>query len=155
MSGYKYDTYSEIDDDASIYSNNRNKVVKVMAEMHDDDKLCFIRKIRTPDGKKKKLILFGSGDTGTTIRNAVTGERYVGHKVGSKNEDIYFKAGLCTGEFGSDRILLFYESADQYEKHLGGSLDPTFKDAMALRQRLAVSLNAEERKPRFATTVVH
>ena len=154
MSSYKYDTYSEMDDDESIYSNNRNKVIKAMTNIHSDDKLCFSRKIRGQNGKFKKLLMFGSGDTGTTIRNAVTGERYYGQKVGSKKEDLYFKARLCTGEFGPNPVTLFYESAEQFEKHLGGSVEQAIKEKVSLRQRLARALGEDESRPR-ENVVIH
>lgn len=148
MSSYKYDTYSEMDDDESIYSNNLNKVVKAMTDIHGDDKLCFSRKVRGQNGKLKKLLLFGSGDTGTTIRNAVTGERYPGQKVGSKKEDLYFKARICTGEFGTNPVTLFYDSAEQYEKHLGGAVAQVIKERVSSRQRMARIIGDDDSRPR-------
>lgn len=147
---YDYDVYSELDDNMSVRSRNRNKVAEAMADMNKDDKNCFVRKCRGPDGKKKRIIIFGSGDIGTTIRNAVTGERYYGHKVGSKSEEMYFKTKICTGEFGSEATpSLFYDSVEQYERHLGGSIDQSIKDKMALRQRLARIIAEDEKKPRM------
>jgi hypothetical protein len=154
MSKYEYEQeFLSEADDMSVHSYNRNRVNEAMADMHKDDKLCFIRKYRAPDGKKKKLLIFGSGDVGTTIRNAVTGEKYYGHKVGSKNEDIYFKARLCTGEFGIEIPMLFYDSAEQFEKHLGGTIEQSIKNKVALRQRLARVLAEDEKKPRMNVVV--
>ena len=151
MSGYtyKHDNYSEMDDDESIYSNNRNKVINAMAD--EEDKHCYVRKVRNQSGKSKKILLFGSGEIGTTIRNAVTGEKYYGHKVGSKNEDLYFKARICTGEF-KNTPTLFYDSAEQYEKHLGGALDQSIKEKVYLRQRL--SRQALEETPKRSGQLV-
>lgn len=134
---YKYETMSEYDENDSVYSNNRHKVSNAMAELNDTDKLCFVRRTRASGGKLKKLLIFGSGDTGTTIRNAVTGEKYYGHKVGSKNEDLYFKARICTGEFGIETPTLFYDSVEQYEKHMGCTTEQSIKDKVAIRQRIA------------------
>jgi hypothetical protein len=154
MSKYDYmeDFLSEADD-MSVHSYNRNRVNDAMADMHKDDMLCFVRKIRGWDGKKKKLLIFGSGDVGATIRNAVTGEKYYGHKVGSKNEDLYFKVRLCTGEFGIQVPALFYESAEQYEKHLGGVTEHSIKERVSLRQRLARIVAEDESKPRMNVVV--
>jgi hypothetical protein len=152
MSKYDFDLefLSESDDRSVIsYNYNRNKVNDAMADTHKDDKNCFVRKYRGTDGKMKKLLLFGCGDVGTTIRNAVTGEKYYGHKVGSKSEDIYFKARLCTGEFGNDVPMLFYDSAEQYEKHMNCFVDQSIKDKVVLRQRLARVFAEDERKPRM------
>jgi hypothetical protein len=154
MSKYDYEQeFLSEADDRSVYSYNRNRVNETMADMHKDDKLCFVRNYRASDGKKKKLLIFGCGDVGTTIRNAVTGEKYYGHKVGSKSEDIYFKARLCTGEFGNDVPMLFYDSAEQYEKHMGGLVEQSIKDKVALRQRLARVFAEDERKPRMNVVV--
>jgi hypothetical protein len=152
MSKYEYeaDFHSEVDDD---YSENRNKVNKFMAEMNNDDKLCFVRKTIGHNGKQIKTLIFGSGQIGTTIRNAVTGERHSGHKVGSHHEDLYFKTAICTGEFGPDPVTLFYDSASQFEKHLGGTVNQYIKESVALRQRDAALLREEEVKPRFVTLV--
>jgi len=152
MSKYDFDLdfLSESDDRSVIsYSYNRNKVNDVMGDMHKDDKHCFVRKYRGTDGKIKKQLIFGCGDVGTTMRNAVTGEKYYGHKVGSKSEDIYFKARLCTGEFGNNVPMLFYDSAEQYEKHLGGLVEQSIKDKVSLRQRLARVFAEDERKSRM------
>lgn len=154
MSKYEYEQeFLSEADDMSFHSYNRNRVNEAMADMHNDDRLCFVRKYRTTDGKKKKLLIFGCGDTGTTIRNAVTGEKYYGHKVGSKNEDIYFKARLCTGEFGIEIPMLFYDSAEQYEKHMGATVNQSIKDKVALRQRLARLVTEDERKLRMNVIV--
>jgi len=154
MSKYDYEQeFLSEADDMSVHTYNRNRVNEAMADMHKDDKLCFVRKYRAPDGKKKKLLIFGSGDTGATIRNAVTGEKYNGHKVGSKNEDMYFKTRLCTGEFGIDSPLLFYDSAEQFEKHVGGVVDQSIKNSVSLRQRLARVLAEDEKKPRMNVVI--
>jgi hypothetical protein len=155
MSKYEYerDFLSEADD-LSVNSYNRNRVNNFMADAHSDDKLCFVRKVRGNAGRKaKKLLLFGSGDIGSTIRNAVTGEKYYGRKVGSKNEDLYFKVRICTGEFGKEAPTLFYDSAEQYEKHLGESVDNSIKDSVSLRQRLAKVFAEDQAKPRMNVIV--
>jgi hypothetical protein len=154
MSKYDYeqDFLSEADD-MSVHSYNRNRINDAMADMHKDDQLCFVRKVRGWDGKKKKLLIFGSGDVGATIRNAVTGEKYYGHRVGSKNEDLYFKVRLCTGEFGTNSPTLFYESAEQFEKHMDGVVQQITKERVAIKQRLARVVAEDESKPRMNVVV--
>ena len=125
-----YSEYYENESDAgSQWSQpNRRKVNDFMTDANAD-KLRFkiTRNVPAPYSnyitEKKKIIIFGSGQQGTTIRNAVTGEKYVGHLVGSKNEYNYYKVGLCTGEVGGrDPVILFYESQDQYERHMSGAI---------------------------------
>jgi hypothetical protein len=40
------------------------------------------------------------------------------------SEDLYFKARICTGEFGNrEAPTLFFESPEQYERHMLERLD--------------------------------
>jgi hypothetical protein len=131
-----YEDYAPFDDE-SVYDDgsewsyvsrtNEKKVKDYMAEM-SKDKLRYkiTRNISKFESIKKnvQIIIFASGQQGTTIRNAVTGIRYEGHQVGSRNEYNYYKVLLCTGEVGGrDPVTLFYESADQYERHMNGSIN--------------------------------
>ena len=71
------------------------------------------------DGKYYKNItveMYGSGDSGTYIRNAVTGE-YTKHIVGSKAEELFYKVAICTGIGRNGPICLFYDTRSQYETH--------------------------------------
>jgi hypothetical protein len=71
-----------------------------------------------PDGKYSKKVnieLYTSGDSGSYIRNAVTGQKYK-YKVGSKNEDLLFKTKVCIEGLHYSNSL-FYDSPEQFEKH--------------------------------------
>jgi hypothetical protein len=74
------------------------------------------------DGKYYKysyIDLFGSGFSGSKIRNAVTGS-YYGHNyiVGSSYEDALFKVVEATGINGRrEPLVLFYDTPEQYENH--------------------------------------
>jgi hypothetical protein len=131
-----YGDYASFDDE-SVYDaesewsyvsrTNEKKVKDYMAEM-SKDKLRFkitrnISKFETIKNNVQ-IIIFGSGQQGTTIRNAVTGNRYEGHVVGSRDEYNYYKVALCTGEVGGgETVFLFYESRDQYERHMSGTIN--------------------------------
>jgi hypothetical protein len=142
---YKYQMPNDADDDnISVNSrSNRQKVNKVLSETVED-RLCFkTKRFDQSSYKMKPVIMFGSGDTGSTIRNAVTGEKYYGHRVGSRHEDLYFKARICTGEF-SEPATLFYESVEQYERHTQCVVDNDCKAKFAAKQRAAtIALDAE------------
>jgi len=104
-----------------------------------DDKLCFKgKRFDSAAYKMKQVIMFGSGDTGTTIRNAVTGEKHYGHRVGSRHEDLYFKTRICTGEF-REPVTLFYDSVEQYERHQHCVTDNACKAKFSAKQRAAMS----------------
>jgi hypothetical protein len=140
MSKYDYeqDFYGENDVEyMPPRSNNRERLVDYIATVDNNDKLCFVKKMTNPDptgSKKLKIILFGSGQLGTIIRNAVTGEKYYGHKVGSSDEDLYFKTKIATGEFGNEPVTLFYENVEQYERHMGNKINSETKQRINTKQ---------------------
>ena len=71
-------------------------------------------------GNKKMSKIFSSGDIGSPIRNAITGQQYVNkHRVGSVFEDLYFRVSYS---IGNERKKLFFESPEQYERHLGSTI---------------------------------
>jgi hypothetical protein len=58
------------------------------------------------------------------IRNAVTGVKYT-HRVGSKEHSMFYSVGICSGENGmKETLTLYYDTPEQYESHMGASLDP-------------------------------
>lgn len=68
--------------------------------------------------KSHKIEAYSSGDIGTRIRDAITGDRYRNYLVGSRNEDLFFKVRICTGEFGGrEGPTLFYSTPEEYERH--------------------------------------
>jgi len=79
--------------------------------------------------KKTRIDCYASGDIGANIRNAETGNYYK-YKIGSKEEDLFFKIAMSTGELKtkSGSNLLFYDSPEHFEKHLMINLDENIKD---------------------------
>jgi hypothetical protein len=70
------------------------------------------------DGKYYKNItieFYCSSENGY-IRNAITGYRSR-VKVGSSEEDTYFKVKMASGECKKNSGVLFYDSPEQFEKH--------------------------------------
>ena len=100
------------------------------------------------DGKYRKTVTienYGSGQQGSRIRNAVTGEKYSHSElVGSKFEDLYFKVIESTGRFNRrDPLILFYDTPDQYENHHFVTLNNLVKEkwyekCLATRNRLQI-----------------
>lgn len=84
---------------------------------------------------KKKIVVFTSGDSGSHIRNAVTGATYGGkHIVGSPVEDIYFRVSYC---IGNELKKLFFDSPDQYEKHFGSNVEKDVTNGVELKRAWA------------------
>jgi hypothetical protein len=83
------------------------------------------------DGKKNKIVtinMYGSGDYGSYIKNAVTGA-YTKHRVGSEAEYLYFLVADCTGmDKLNGPVHLYYNSPSEYEKHQFTSVDQAKKD---------------------------
>ena len=76
---------------------------------------------RASDDKliKKKIDFYTSGIVGSNIRDAESGDYYK-FLVGSKEEDLYFKVSLATGECKSKNKshTLFYLSPSHYTSHM-------------------------------------
>lgn len=85
------------------------------------------RKVKMNNGeiKNKRIKVFTSGGVGTRIRDAETGEYYP-NKIGSKDEDLFFKVIISTGECNSvnGSNKLFYFSPQHYENHLHTYVNP-------------------------------
>lgn len=82
------------------------------------------------DGKYHKHIIlefYVSGDTGNKIRNAVTGYRS-SCKIGSSDEDSFFKVKMVNGECRKGSGFLFYDSPEQFEKHQFSILSQEVKE---------------------------
>jgi len=78
--------------------------------------------------KTVKIELYGSGQMGSQIKNAVTGI-YTPYIVGSADEDLFFTICDATGRYGrQDPLFLFYDSPEQYENHQFTVIDQPTKE---------------------------
>ena len=84
--------------------------------------------------KKIELGVYGSGSHESQIRNAETGEYYK-YKVGTMDEDLFFKVMISTGEVPSGPLTLFYDSPEHYEKHQGIFLDNLTKKRWEVKKQ--------------------
>ena len=131
------------DDNLSIDSQ-KGKLNKILKKTNDKR---FFQVIRIAENRKRKNIsVYATGPLGWNIRNAVTGEKYNGHLVGSKFENLYFKVSYCTGENGQESKTLFYDTPEQYEKHLFFQVDREIKEnwlhkCLELRMKLSALKN--------------
>ena len=89
------------------YSVSSNKKKKSFDSFKTMDK-GYHKLKREYHGKKIAVELYTTGYTpGTTIRDAVTGSRYVGNLVGSRDEDQFFKVKILDSEMGRDQLQSF------------------------------------------------
>ena len=119
------DEHLENADDYSLDSNNRHKI----NDLVKDKRKHKIKRVNH-EGRLKTIEVFGSGPQECTIRNAVSGFRYEGHKVGSNEEHLYFKVKMATFEFGQgvEGPTLFYDDPEQYENHLFETVSQDIKE---------------------------
>jgi len=121
-----------VEDDYSIASESTVKSEKLMPARKkqrnymDAYKLNdkSYHKLYRPGGDKNdKVGVYSTNSTpGSLIRDAVTGATHYLHCVGSHYEDLYFKTGFATGEFGSETKTMFFDSPEQYERHLNATV---------------------------------
>jgi hypothetical protein len=117
----------------SKYETNL-KVKKIMGDIHQNTKGFHLLKRQSKDGKWHSVEVFSSGSQGSTIRNAISGSYYYGDRVGSVNEDLYYKVGISTGDVGRDSVFLFYDSPEQYERHMYVMIDSENKQRWLEKQ---------------------
>ena len=113
---------------------NNSKVKKIMNNVYQSNKGFHLIKRQSKDKKSHNVEIFVSGDQGSTIRNAISGSYCHGHRVGSKQEDLYFKVSISTGELGRESVVLFYDTPEQYERHMYVTVEPESKQAWLEKQ---------------------
>jgi len=128
-------------EDNDVMNNHQKKELNNIKSI--DSGYGYIYRRKTPLSNKVKntrIDCYTSGDSGMSIRNAETGNYYK-YKVGSKEEDLFFKIALATGELktrnGSN--VLFYDSPEQYEKHLIYEIDQETKDRWVEKKKNLMS----------------
>lgn len=78
--------------------------------------------------KRSAIELYASGQPGSNIRNAVTGE-YTKYVVGkTQDETAFFKVSIATGEISKINRLFFYNSPSEYERQFNTILSQNIKN---------------------------
>lgn len=124
------DTYS-ITEVSSVNSYDKNQKKKYEdAKKADPGYHKLKRFVNTKNGTKKESyeVYTTSCDTGAIIRNAVTGVRFNKFRVGSSAESQFFKTRLATGETGRDGETLYFDSPEEFEKHMRLTVSPEIKE---------------------------
>lgn len=123
---YQEDYYNPVDH--NDYDDDQD-VDKMFEKVKRQDKgyNVIYRKAFRKDGTRynKKIEVYTSNGTGNRIRDAETGD-YLDYIVGSKDEDLFFKVMLATGECTSANgsYTLFYSSPQHYANHMQCEVDP-------------------------------
>ena len=121
---YQEDYYNPVD--SNDYDDQNEDDMFERSKRQDKGYNTVYRKALRKNGKtyQKKIEMYTSNGTGSLIRDAETGE-YFDYKVGSKNEDLFFKVMLATGECTSANgsYTLFYASPQHYANHMLCAVD--------------------------------
>jgi hypothetical protein len=130
---YQEDRYNPADQNDYDVLDDDNMFEK--AKRQDKGYNVIYRKALRKDGRKynKKIVVYSSSGRGNRIRDAETGE-YFDYIVGSKDEDLFFKVMLATGECTSvnGSYTLFYASPEHYFNHLHCDPEPEIATGMTL-----------------------
>jgi hypothetical protein len=106
-------------------AKNRNR--KLYEDLKSIDK-GYIKISINVNGKKKPCEFYSTPSTpGCLIRDAITGTRLQGYRVGSKSEYLFFKARYVGLGCKDNEIILFYDSPEQYERHMHTTVDTETK----------------------------
>jgi hypothetical protein len=135
---YAYDQEQDmnrINDDFSVVSSVPSNLLKNKQPRVKKNRYYTIKRTlnsKWTDGKYYDTVtinMYGSGDFGSYIKNAVTGA-YTNHLVGSEAEYLYFTVANCTGiDKLNGPIHLYYDTPSQYENHQFTIVDQETKDA--------------------------
>jgi hypothetical protein len=126
---YYKDQYDHADNDYDVLSTNTNEQKAALENLKKRDrgynKIWRMLPRLDETLKRTKIEFYTSSDIGNSIRDAETGS-YFSDKVGSANEDLYFKVALATGECKSANgsSTLFFTSPQRYITHMHVNLKP-------------------------------
>jgi len=112
-----HESYEDGESDYSSVSTNRKKQRKYQDEFKNIDR-GYHKIKRNVNFKRTDIEVYSTGHLpGTMIRDAVTGSRYSEYRVGSRNEHLFFKVVIATGEVGVNGGTFFFDSPEQFERH--------------------------------------
>jgi len=108
----------------SSIDSNRKRMKKITDDYKKMDK--GYQKIKVKKGYSYVDVEFYTTNTtpGVAIRDATTGAKNLEHRVGSRNEDFYFKTNWSVN---GDMKHLFFDSPEQYERTMHVTLQPEIK----------------------------
>ena len=116
------------------------------------------RNVTRIDGRTKntKIEIYSSSGTGNSIRDAETGVYYK-YLVGSRDEDLFFKVALATGECSSKNSsnTLFYMSPTHYMSHMKCEVSQEIIQTWEEKRTARLNEMKSESKSRISRTFVN
>lgn len=122
---YQEDYYNPTD--PNDYDDDVEKIFEKSKKLDKGYNVVYRKVLNNKNGKwqDKKISVYTSSGVGTRIRDAESGE-YFPNYVGTKDEDLFFKVSLSTGECKSANgsNTLFYISPQHHMNHLHCEISP-------------------------------
>lgn len=136
--------------DENDYESDHIENILEKEKIKDRGYNVIYRKAARRDGRtySKKIKIYSSSGTGNCIRDAETGE-YFSNMVGSKDEDLFFKVILSTGECESSNgySTLFFISPQHYANYLQCEIDQTIVSNWEKRRDARLAELKKSKKP--------
>jgi hypothetical protein len=115
--------------------NSKKKKLKQLTDMMKNQDKGYRKYIFHVNYKKHEIDAYStSSNPGTKIRDAITGAKESRYKVGSADEDLFFKVrmGISHVGFANDpdktETTLFYDNPEQYERHMHTTVSQQIKE---------------------------
>lgn len=110
-----------------IPKKNKRRTNKLYDEIKAMDP-GYHKIVRRENGVKLKTEVYSTSFIpGTMIRDAITGHKYNRYRVGSSDESLFFKAKDVSGTTNNQPNILFYESPEQFERHMKVNISTDIK----------------------------
>ena len=124
----------ESGDDKTVHTENSEKMKKLLRSSRPKDE-CYV-KYYTLRGKKNiKIECYGTiQNVGNYIRCPYSGIRG-NDKIGSRNENLYFKAVLPCVSKGDISMAFYYDTPEAFERHHLVVLSPEIKNKFYERRK--------------------
>lgn len=142
------------------YIKEKDVLMNELRKLDRGYNVIWRKKLRADGSKKRtKVEVYSSNGIGSSIRDAETGE-YYNCKVGSLDEDLFFKVALTTGECTSSNksSTLFFLSPKQFMSHMFTELDINYINKYEFK-RLArlkeIEKNKEFKNKNLSKIMIH
>ena len=155
---YFGDLYDPNENNDIAIVNDEHKVIIGETKSMDIGYNTITREIIRTDGRRKnvKIDLYSSNGTGKCIRDAETGVYYK-NLVGSKDEDLFFKVSLATGECNSKNgsTTFFYISPTHYMSHMNCQVSPEIIQIWESKRNARLNEVKNQSRPRLSKTIIN
>jgi len=147
---------TEYDNDGFSLSGSEHAKIQLEKLKQMDRGYNKIWRNKPKNGKLKrtKMEIYTSGDFGSRIRDAETGEYYP-YIVGSLDEHLFFSVSLATGECKSANgsNTLFYLSPEKYMSHFNQTISHEIIKSWREKRDYRMSEKKVEKKPTLSSYI--